>query len=66
LALMNSKLTQSLSMHNLATGFGSDSDTSGQLILSLKPCDNNKKKGRPCLLLSLDRAYADKYRKRFA
>jgi hypothetical protein len=34
LALMNSKLTQSLSMHNLATGFGSDSDTSGQLILS--------------------------------
>jgi hypothetical protein len=29
LALMNSKLTQSLSMHNLAAGFGSDSDTSG-------------------------------------
>lgn len=28
LALMNSKLTQSLSMHNLATSFDSDSDNS--------------------------------------
>ena len=28
LALMNSKLTQSLSMHNLATSFDSDSDHS--------------------------------------
>merc|ERR550519_610400 len=29
LALMNSKLTQSLSMHNLAASFGSDSEASG-------------------------------------
>ena len=35
LALMNSKLTQSLSMHNLTTGFGSDSDTSGMYCSEL-------------------------------
>ena len=31
LALMNSKLTQSLSLHNLATSFDSDTDPPGKV-----------------------------------
>eukprot|EP00090_Calanus_glacialis_P009131 TRINITY_DN174_c0_g1_i2.p1 TRINITY_DN174_c0_g1~~TRINITY_DN174_c0_g1_i2.p1 ORF type:complete len:832 (-),score=235.75 TRINITY_DN174_c0_g1_i2:254-2749(-) len=38
LALMNSKLTQSLSMHNLANSFDSDSDTSGDKFWLIMSC----------------------------
>ena len=43
LALMNSKLTQSLSLHNLATSFDSDTDTPGK-VATLHSLQNIKTK----------------------